>query len=78
MTYNITHYLLGLFVYTVNFLDGIVDTAVVELGELGIASFLAERRYTGQPFFRNGKLVAICLFSNNFLCIFHAKSDLSK
>ncbi|KMZ71061.1 hypothetical protein ZOSMA_189G00220 [Zostera marina] len=61
----------------VNFLDGIVDTAVVELGELGIASFLAERRYTGQPFFRNGLPALISFPPNcrNLDCCFRYDGD---
>ncbi|KAL4036210.1 hypothetical protein IC575_004937 [Cucumis melo] len=35
-------------------LDGVANTAVVELGEAQFAAYLAEKKPTGQPFFRNG------------------------
>ncbi|KAK9278605.1 hypothetical protein L1049_028178 [Liquidambar formosana] len=35
-------------------LDGVANTGMVELGEVQLATFLAERKPTGQPFFRNG------------------------
>lgn len=35
-------------------LDGVAYTAVVELGEAQLAAYLAEKKPTGQPFFRNG------------------------
>ncbi|XP_068636887.1 uncharacterized protein [Aristolochia californica] len=56
----------------VSLLDGVASTGVVELGELQLAASLAERRQTGQPFFRNGlpSLVALppgCRSSNCFV-----------
>lgn len=38
----------------VTLLDGVANTAVVELGEAQLAAYLAEKKPTGQPFFRNG------------------------
>lgn len=35
-------------------LDGVANTGVVELGDLQLAAYLAEKKPTGQPFFRNG------------------------
>ncbi|KAJ4974179.1 hypothetical protein NE237_007353 [Protea cynaroides] len=35
-------------------LDGVAGSGMVELGEDQLAAYLAERRSTGQPFFRNG------------------------
>lgn len=39
---------------TASLLDGVANTGIVELDEVEFASFLAERRSTGQPFFRKG------------------------
>ncbi|XP_022134959.1 uncharacterized protein LOC111007081 [Momordica charantia] len=38
----------------VSLLDGVANTAVVELGQAQLAAYLAEKKTTGQPFFRNG------------------------
>ncbi|XP_059644075.1 uncharacterized protein LOC132285859 [Cornus florida] len=35
-------------------LDGIANTGMVELGDFHLATYLAEKRSTGQPFFRDG------------------------
>lgn len=35
-------------------LDGVANTALVELGEIELVAHLAEKKPTGQPFFRNG------------------------
>ncbi|KAM7480047.1 hypothetical protein LguiA_028260 [Lonicera macranthoides] len=37
-----------------NLLDGVANTGMVELGDVKLATYLAEKKYTGQPFFRNG------------------------
>lgn len=42
---------------SVTLLDGVANTAVVELGEAQLAAYLAEKKPTGQPFFRNGKFI---------------------
>ncbi|KAI3882643.1 hypothetical protein MKX03_000083 [Papaver bracteatum] len=60
-------------------LDGIVNTVMVELGERELATYLAERTSTGQPFFRNGlpSLVAFppgCRISD---CLVRYHGDLS-
>jgi hypothetical protein len=36
-------------------LDGVANTGRVELGDLQLAAYLAEKKPTGQPFFRNGE-----------------------
>lgn len=36
-------------------LDGVANTGVVEFGDLQLAAYLAEKKPTGQPFFRNGE-----------------------
>lgn len=38
----------------VDILDEVADTGMVELGDVQLASFLAERKSTQQPFFQNG------------------------
>ncbi|KAJ9568296.1 hypothetical protein OSB04_004262 [Centaurea solstitialis] len=35
-------------------LDGIAQTGMIEIGDLKLATYLSEKRYTGAPFFRNG------------------------
>ncbi|MQL99722.1 hypothetical protein Taro_032450, partial [Colocasia esculenta] len=62
-----------------NLLDGVAKTGIVELGEDQLASFLAERRSTGQPFFRNG-LPAFVAFPPNcrsLQCYLRYDGDLS-
>lgn len=39
----------------VNLLDGVANTGTVELGDVQLAVFLAEKKSSGQPFFRNGE-----------------------
>lgn len=61
------------------FLGEIADTGVVELGEFKLASQLAEKKTTGQLFFRNGlpSLIAFpqgCRTSN---CLLRYEGDLS-
>lgn len=36
-------------------LDGVANTAMVELGDVPLAGYFAEKRFSQQPFFRNGK-----------------------
>lgn len=36
-----------------NLLEGIAETGMVELGDVQVAAYLAEKKYTKQPFFRN-------------------------
>lgn len=36
-------------------LDGIANTGAVEFGDLQLTAYLAEKKPTGQPFFRNGE-----------------------
>ena len=35
-------------------LDGLVNTAMVELGDGKLAGYFAEKRFSQQPYFRNG------------------------
>ncbi|KAJ0790009.1 putative protein-disulfide reductase [Helianthus annuus] len=35
-------------------LDGIANTGMIEVGDLKLATYLSEKKYTGAPFFRNG------------------------
>ena len=39
----------------VSLLDGVANTGVVELSDVKLAAYLAEKKSNGQPFFRNGK-----------------------
>jgi hypothetical protein len=38
----------------VNLLDGVTSTGMVELGDIKLATYFADTKYTGQPFFRSG------------------------
>ncbi|RZC80944.1 hypothetical protein C5167_043526 [Papaver somniferum] len=62
-----------------NLLDGIANTGMVELGERELATYLAERTSTGQPFFRNGipSLVAFPPGCRNSDCLLRYHGDLS-
>lgn len=42
------------FLGLVNLLDGVTNTGVVELGDVQLAVYLAEKKSSAQPFFRNG------------------------
>ena len=42
-------------------LDGVANTGSVELGDLQLAVYFAEKKPTGQPFFRNGE----CTFTQH-------------
>ncbi|KAI3907609.1 hypothetical protein MKW98_016253 [Papaver atlanticum] len=59
--------------------DGIANTGMVELGESDLATYLAERTSTGQPFFRNGlpSLVAFPPGCRNSDCLVRYHGDLS-
>lgn len=63
----------------VNLLDGIASTGMVELGESQLASQLAERRSTGQLFYRNGlpSLIALPPDCKNLDCLIRYQGDLS-
>ncbi|XP_038972003.1 uncharacterized protein LOC103705749 isoform X2 [Phoenix dactylifera] len=37
-----------------NLLEGVAETGMVELGDVQVAAYLADKKYTRQPFFRNG------------------------
>ncbi|KAK9116667.1 hypothetical protein Sjap_015614 [Stephania japonica] len=52
-------------------LDGVANTSMVELGKSKLAAYLADRKSTGQPFFRNGLplLVALPLGCRNSDCL---------
>ncbi|GAB2213098.1 hypothetical protein Drorol1_Dr00021116 [Drosera rotundifolia] len=59
------------------FLGEIANTAVVELGELQLAGSLAEKKMTGQPFFRNGlpSLIAFPEGCTTSKCIVRYEGD---
>lgn len=44
-------------------LDGLANTGLVELGEVQVAKYLAEKTFTGQPSFPNGTFY----LTNSFL-----------
>ncbi|KAK9107493.1 hypothetical protein Syun_023504 [Stephania yunnanensis] len=60
-------------------LDGVASTGMVELGESKLAAYLAERKSTGQPFFRNGlpSLVALPPGCRNSDCLVRYQGELS-
>lgn len=43
--------------YSAALLDGVANTGAVELGEVQLAAYLAERKPTGQLFYRNGEIL---------------------
>ncbi|KAF5204410.1 Dnaj heat shock n-terminal domain-containing protein [Thalictrum thalictroides] len=63
----------------VNLLDGVGRTGMVELGEVQLAAYLAERKPTGQPFFRQGlpSLAAFPPACRNADCLVRYYGDLS-
>ncbi|PIA62806.1 hypothetical protein AQUCO_00200672v1 [Aquilegia coerulea] len=63
----------------VNLLDGVGRTGMVELGEVQLAAYLAERKPTGQPFFRQGlpSLVAFPPACRSADCVVRYHGDLS-
>ncbi|KAJ8772994.1 hypothetical protein K2173_028171 [Erythroxylum novogranatense] len=60
-------------------LDGVVNTGMVELGEVRLAVSLAERKPTGQLFFRNGlpSLLAVPPGCKTLDCLTRFEGDLS-
>lgn len=44
-------------------LDGVANTGAVELGEVQLAAYLAERKPTGQLFYRNGEILGCITIS---------------
>ncbi|MCL7025101.1 hypothetical protein MKW94_015262, partial [Papaver nudicaule] len=62
-----------------NLLDGFAKTGMVELGENRLATYLAKRTPTGQPFFKNGLplLVAFPSGCRNSYCLVRYHGDLS-
>ncbi|KAL5722905.1 hypothetical protein ACHQM5_006365 [Ranunculus cassubicifolius] len=60
-------------------LDGVASTGMVELGEVPLASYLAEKKSTGQPFFHQGipSLVALPAGCRNSDCFVRYHGDLS-
>ncbi|KAK9080429.1 hypothetical protein SSX86_000187 [Deinandra increscens subsp. villosa] len=60
-------------------LDGITNTGMVEIGDLKLATYLSEKKYTGVPFFRNGlpSLVAFPPGCKTSDCIFRYTGELS-
>ncbi|KAK9080433.1 hypothetical protein SSX86_000191 [Deinandra increscens subsp. villosa] len=60
-------------------LDGITNTGMVEIGDLKLATYLSEKKYTGVPFFRNGlpSLVAFPPGCKTSDCIFRYTGQLS-
>ncbi|CAN8304800.1 unnamed protein product [Cochlearia groenlandica] len=64
---------------TVDFLDGVANHAMVELGDVPLVTYLAEKKPTGQVFFRNG-LPSIISFPPNCKsadCIIRFDGELS-
>ncbi|XP_057952324.1 uncharacterized protein LOC131146631 [Malania oleifera] len=60
-------------------LDGVANTGTVEIGEVQLATYLAEKRPTGQPFFRNGlpSLVVFPMGCNASNCLIRYEGELS-
>ncbi|KAL5813520.1 hypothetical protein ACOSQ4_024161 [Xanthoceras sorbifolium] len=60
-------------------LEGIANTGVVELGEIHLATYLAERKPTGQYFFRNGlpSLIAFPTSCKASHCMIRFEGELS-
>lgn len=42
-------------VSSVTLLDGVADTGVIDLADVQLAAYLAEKRPGGLPYFRHGK-----------------------
>ncbi|KAL8465126.1 hypothetical protein ACS0TY_034575 [Phlomoides rotata] len=63
----------------VNLLDGVANTGMVELGDAQLAVYLAEKKSSGQPFFRNG-LPALLAFPpgcKSSSCLYRYDGELS-
>ncbi|KAG5536577.1 hypothetical protein RHGRI_024109 [Rhododendron griersonianum] len=60
-------------------LDGVANTGLVELGEVRLAKYLAEKTFTGQPSFPNGvpSLVAFPPRCNSSTCLLRYEGELS-
>ncbi|KAI7985531.1 hypothetical protein LOK49_LG14G00648 [Camellia lanceoleosa] len=60
-------------------LDGMANTGMVELGEVQLATFLAEKTFTGQPSFQNGlpSLIAFPFGCNTANCLIRSEGELS-
>ncbi|XP_052179705.1 uncharacterized protein LOC127793014 isoform X2 [Diospyros lotus] len=60
-------------------LGGVADTGMVELREVHIAKYLAEKTFTGQPFFKGGlpSLVAFPPGCNTSSCLLRYEGELS-
>ncbi|KAI6683146.1 hypothetical protein NL676_029059 [Syzygium grande] len=60
-------------------LDGVANTGAVELGEVQLAAYLAERKPTGQLFYRNGipSIVAFPPQCRNADCLVRFEGELS-
>ncbi|KAI3820850.1 hypothetical protein L1987_08400 [Smallanthus sonchifolius] len=60
-------------------LDGIANTGMIEIGDLKLATYLSEKKYTGAPFFRNGlpSLVAFPPGCKTSDCIVRYTGELS-
>ncbi|KAB1216739.1 hypothetical protein CJ030_MR4G003863 [Morella rubra] len=60
-------------------LDGVANTGAVELGDLQLAAYLAEKKPTGQPFFRKGlpSLVAFPPGCKTQVCLIRFEGELS-
>ncbi|PSS07931.1 DnaJ subfamily C member 10 like [Actinidia chinensis var. chinensis] len=60
-------------------LDGVINTGMVELGEVQLATYLSEKTFTGQPSFQNGlpSLVAFPPRCNSSKCLVRYDGELS-
>ncbi|PIN15475.1 Protein-disulfide reductase [Handroanthus impetiginosus] len=64
---------------TVNLLNGVANTGVVEVGDVQLAIYLAEKKSSGRPFFRNGlpALVAFPPGCASSSCLYRYEGELS-
>uniref|UniRef100_A0A7N0TP93 J domain-containing protein n=1 Tax=Kalanchoe fedtschenkoi TaxID=63787 RepID=A0A7N0TP93_KALFE len=62
-----------------SFLDGIASNGMIELEELELVTYLAEKKFTGQPFFRKGvpSLIAFRAGCRSPQCLVRYEGDLS-
>ncbi|KAL7161354.1 hypothetical protein ACSBR2_041918 [Camellia fascicularis] len=60
-------------------LDGMANTGMVELGEVQLATYLAEKTFTGQPSFQNGlpSVIAFPSGCNTANCLIRYEGELS-
>ena len=47
----------------VTLLDGVANSGMVELGDVRLAAYLAEKKPSGHPFFKNGQHSAKFIYS---------------